>query len=117
PISSTTEGFCDLKDRPDTAVVWIALIDSPEPFEIRTNPKNRHLFDPDGPEVVGYGMMQLCRDYPEWEQIAVPVNYKSTSRVPKYVLVVASASKYGDFFTGGNGSLLFIDDFSLDYFY
>ncbi|MDE5829802.1 MAG: PCMD domain-containing protein [Duncaniella sp.] len=117
PISSTTEGFGDLKDRPDTAVVWIALIDSPEPFEIRTNPKNRQLFDPDGPEVVGYGMMQLGRDYLEWEKISVPVNYKSTSRVPKYVLVVASASKYGDYFTGGNGSILYIDDFSLDYFY
>ena len=117
PISSTTEGFGDLKDRPDTAVVWIALIDSPEPFEIRTNPKNRQLFDPDGPEVVGYGMMQLGRDYLEWEKISVPVNYKSTSRVPKYVLVVASASKYGDYFTGGNGSTLYIDDFSLDYFY
>ncbi|MDE5785027.1 MAG: PCMD domain-containing protein, partial [Duncaniella sp.] len=59
PISSTTAGFADLKDRPDTAVVWIALIDSPEPFEIRTNPNNRHLFDPAGPEVVGYGAVQF----------------------------------------------------------
>ncbi len=117
PISSTTEGFAALKDRPDTAVVWIALIDSPQPFEIRTNPKNRQLFDPDGPEVVGYGIVQLGRDITDWEKITVPVNYKSTSRVPKYVLVVASASKYGDYFTGGNGSLLYVDDFSLDYFY
>ena len=29
------------------------------------------------------------------------LKYKSTSRVPKYILVTASASMYGDFFTGG----------------
>ena len=40
-----------------------------------------------------------------------------TSRVPTYIVVVASASKYGDYFTGGDGSVLFIDDFSLEYDY
>lgn len=117
PISSTTQGFQDLKNRPDTAVVWCALIDSDQPFEIRTNPNNRQLFDPEDPEVVAYGIMQVGKDVEQWEKFSVELNYRSTSRVPKYILVVSSASKYGDYFTGGNGSVLFVDDYNLEYDY
>lgn len=117
PISSTTQGFHDLKERPDTAVVWCALIDSDQPYEIRTNPANRHLFDPKGSEVVAYGIMEVGKDVDQWEKFSIDLNYNSTSRVPKYILVVASASKYGDYFTGGNGSVLFVDDFNLEYDY
>ncbi|MCM1520895.1 MAG: PCMD domain-containing protein [Lachnoclostridium sp.] len=119
PISSTTTGFTDLKNEPDTAVVWCALIDSAEPFEIRTNPSNRHLFNPDGDEVVGYGILETGKSdaAEQWHEFKVDIAYKSTSRVPRYILVVASASKYGDYFTGGNGSLLYVDDFKLEYDY
>jgi hypothetical protein len=37
--------------------------------------------------------------------------------VPTYLIVVCSASKYGDYFTGGAGSVLYVDDFSLEYDY
>lgn len=117
PISSVSSGFADLKNRPDTATIWIALIDSPEPFEIRTNPSNRHLFDPDGEEVVAYGVAQWGYDVEEYRRFEVTLNYKSTARTPRYMLIVASASKYGDYFTGGNGSVLYVDDFSLDFDY
>jgi hypothetical protein len=29
--------------------------------------------------------------------------------------VVCSSSKYGDYFTGGDGSIMYLDDFSLIY--
>lgn len=109
--------YADLVGRPDTCIVWIALIDSDEPFEIRTAPSDRHLFDPAGPEVVAYGQMQLGESVPDYIPFEVELKYTSTSRVPKYILITASASKYGDFFTGGNGSTLYIDDFRLVYNY
>lgn len=117
PISSTTTGFSHMKNQPDTCTIWAALIDSELPFEIRTNPKDRHLFDENGPEVVAYGRLQSGQSVVNWTQFEVELQYKSTSRVPKYIMVVASASKYGDFFTGGNGSILFVDDLSLDFDY
>lgn len=109
--------YANLKGRPDTCIVWVALIDSDEPFEIRTAPSDRHLFDPAGPEVVAYGQMQLGESVPDYIPFEVELKYVSTSRVPKYILVTASASKYGDYFTGGNGSTLYIDDFKLVYNY
>ena len=117
PISSVSSGFTDLKGRPDTCIIWCALIDSAEPFEIRTNPSNRHLFDPDGAEVVAYGKYEVGYDVDAYVPFEFDLNYKATNRVPKYILVTASASKYGDYFTGGNGAVLYLDNFELEYDY
>lgn len=117
PISSTTTGFNDYKNKPDTGIVWVALIDSSEPFEIRTNPSNRKLFDPDGSYVVGYGKFELGNDQIDWAQFEFDIEYKATNRKPTYLLIVGSASKYGDFFTGGDGSVLYLDDLELEYDY
>ncbi len=117
PISNTTSGFENLKGTPDKGIVWVALIDSPEPFEIRTNPSNRQLFDPEGDYVVAYGKMEWDADVPEWTRFEIELDYRSTSRVPRYLLCTASASWLGDYFTGGNGSVLTIDDFTLHFDY
>ena len=36
-------------------------------------------------------------------------------RKPKYLVIVATASKYGDYFTGGEGSTLYLDEMELTY--
>ena len=45
----------------------------------------------------------------------ITLNYRVTNRQPKYIIVVASSSKYGDYFAGGEGSLLQIDNMELLY--
>lgn len=119
PISSVGSDpeFRDWRNRPDTANIYILLADWTEPFEVRTNPKNRQLIDPESPEVIAYGSVQYGETIDQWTRFEIPLEYRSTSRVPNYVLVVASASKYGDFFVGGNGSVLYIDNFKLEYDY
>lgn len=116
-INYTTAGYESLAGQPDTCIVWCALIDQNEPFEIRTNPKNRQVFDPDGPTVVAYGKVQYGETISEYIPFEFTLDYKSTSRVPKYILVTASASKYGDYFTGGAGAVLYLDDLELIYDY
>lgn len=106
-----------LKGQPDSCIVWVALIDSPEPFEIRTNPKNRQLFDPDGSYVVAYGKYELGQTVANYIPFEFELKYKSTQRVPTHILITASASKYGDYFTGGAGSILYLDDLELLYDY
>lgn len=117
PISSTTSGFESLAGRPDTCIIWCSLIDQNEPFEIRTNPKNRQLFDENGSYVVAYGKLECGENVNTWTPFEFTLNYRSTSRVPKYLLITASASKYGDYFTGGNGAVLYLDDLELLYDY
>lgn len=116
-INYSSSEMAYLKGQPDSCIIWVALIDSPEPFEIRTNPKNRQLFDPDGSSVVAYGKYELGKTVPEYIPFEFEIKYKSTNRVPTHILITASASKYGDYFTGGAGSVLYLDDFELLYDY
>lgn len=116
-IDYVSTEWADLRNRPDTCIVWVALIDQDEPFEIRTNPRNRQLFDPDGSYVVAYGKMQCGSTVSDYTPFEFELEYKSTSRVPKYILITASASKYGDYFTGGAGSVMCVDDLELIYDY
>lgn len=117
PINYASTEWAHLKGEPDSCIVWVALIDSPEPFEIRTNPKNRQLFDPEGAEVIAYGKMEYGQTITSYIPFEFTLEYKSTSRVPRYILITASASKYGDYFTGGSGSVLYLDDLELLYDY
>ncbi|MCC8070964.1 MAG: PCMD domain-containing protein [Bacteroidales bacterium] len=116
-ITHTSTDFTDLKGRMDTCVVWCALGDWDVPYEIRTNPNNRRLFDENDEGVIAYGRAQFGYEIADYVDLDIPLDYKSTSRVPRYILVVASASKYGDYFTGGNGSVLCVKEFGLGYDY
>ena len=116
-ISHTSSEFTDFKGRPDTCSIYIALADWDAPYEIRTNPNNRQLFDVNSPNVIAYGKLEKGESVEQWTEFEIELEYRATNRRPKYILIVASASKYGDFFTGGDGSTLWVDDFSLEWDY
>ena len=46
---------------------------------------------------------------------AAYVTYNRTDVVPTYIMCTASASIGGDYFTGGSGSKMWIDDLELIY--
>ena len=117
PINKASTQWADLMGRPDTCIVWCALIDSPTYFECRTNPKNLNLFDPSASYVVAYGKMQCGQDVPQYIPFDIELQYTATNRKPKWLLIVASSSKYGDYFTGGDGSVMCLDDLELLYDY
>ncbi len=117
PINKASAEYQHLMGQPDTCVVWCALIDSPEPFECRTNPKDQNLFDPSASYVVAYGRMQCGQDVPQYIPFEVELQYTATNRRPTYLVVVASSSKYGDYFTGGDGAVMCVDDLELLYDY
>lgn len=116
-ISHSSNGFESLIGQPDTCIVWCALGDWDQPYEIRTNPQKRKLFNINDPGVIAYGEFQSGKSTGGYIDFTVTLNYRSTSRKPRYIILVASASKYGDYFTGGNGSVLCIDYLQLNYDY
>ncbi|MDO4180949.1 MAG: PCMD domain-containing protein [Bacteroidales bacterium] len=104
-----------LKGRPDSCHIYIALTDWDQPREIRTRPSERQLFDKSDSHVIAYAELIKGESNSTYKEEDLVLNYRYTNRTPKYILVVASASKYGDYFTGGEGSKLWIDDFELIY--
>lgn len=47
-------------------------------------------------------------------EFTFPLQYRD-ARTPKYVVIVGAASRLGDYFTGGEGSVLWLDELSLVY--
>lgn len=117
PIDYASAELKHLMGRPDSCQMWVALADMDAPWQIRTNPKNRQLFDQNDPRVIAYGEITSAENTNGWKPFEITLNYKSTSRKPTYLLVVFAASKYGDYFTGGTGTVLYIDDLSIHYDY
>ena len=52
-----------------------------------------------------------------YTEFNIPLTYKKDciDKKPTHIIVVCSASKYGDYMTGGEGSTLLVDNFSLVY--
>lgn len=109
------DAFQYLKGRPDSCHIYIALTDWDEPLEIRTRPAERQLFDKNDFKVIAYGEYIQGSTTSSYQQKDIILNYKYNNRTPKYIVVVASASKYGDYFTGGVGSKLWLDNLELIY--
>lgn len=117
PINYTSAEYKDLMGRPDSCHIYIALADWTAPYQIRTNPRNRQLFDPKSPSIIAYGELVRGSDTDGFIPFEIKLDYRSYSRVPTYLQITCAASKYGDFFTGGTGATLFVDQFSLSYDY
>lgn len=103
--------------RPDTCHIYIALTDWTAPYQIRTNPNNRQLFDKDADYIIAYGELLYSGTMDEYAPFEIVLEYKDLLTRPTYLQITCAASKYGDFFTGANGATLYVDEFSLHYDY
>ena len=65
--------------------------------------------------VIAYGEMPLRESVEGWTEFTIPIEYRSTSRVPTHLVIVCSSSRYGDYFTGSTQSVMWLDDFELVY--
>lgn len=97
----------------DKAIIYVAIGDWNSPVRIKT--KSSQLFEKDDPHIIAYQEMVVDKTVSNWTEFKLNLDYRSLTRKPTYIVVVASASKYGDYFTGGDGSTLWLDDFELVY--
>ena len=116
-INYASAEFADLKGRPDTCHIYVALADWTAPFEVRTNPKTRQLFDPTSPSIIAYGELVYSGKMTDYKPFEIELKYRDTSRVPTYLQITCASSKYGDYFTGGTGAVLYVDQLSFDWDY
>lgn len=113
------------KGDPDNGIVYIALVTDQTmsynsetwPQIVKTSSSSRQLFDPSGSNVVAYGEHVFTSATTEQGlvEITIPLNDVNPNLTVSNIIIVASASRYGDYFVGGNGSLLYLDDFELVY--
>ncbi|MDE6272965.1 MAG: PCMD domain-containing protein [Muribaculaceae bacterium] len=102
----------------DKGQIYVAL--TTEPVEIRTKSSNQKLWNTNDPCVLAYGEKIFTGNYgPDGalQELTIPLEYKDAARSnkPLYIVIVCTASYYGDFFCGGEGSCMYVDDFELIY--
>ena len=115
---SNTPGDALVKDGgTDMCAIYIALSDADAPYTVNTSEGNFVDYAND-PHIIAYGeipVKECVSTGDNWKEFTIDLEYRDLKRIPKYIIVVASASKYGDYFTGSTGSVMYIDDFKLVY--
>lgn len=112
-IGDNVGDLASLKGQTDMCQIYIALSD--QIYEIHNDPKNRQLFDPNDSGIIAYGEFTSSESVTSYKQLEIPLEYRYTNRTPKYIIIVASSSKYGDYYIGGVGSKLWLDEMELVY--
>ncbi len=117
PIDNVSKEFdaSQWKGKPDTCHICIALGDWDAPYQVRTKPTDRAVFNSKVPGIVAFGEIVHSGTVSEWTRFEIELDYRSTSIKPRYLLLFCTASKWADYFTGGTGSLLQVDEFRLEY--
>ncbi|MDE5887631.1 MAG: PCMD domain-containing protein [Muribaculaceae bacterium] len=119
-VKSGNEKFIEdmVEGGTDQGQIYVAL--TTEPYEIRTNPDNRRLFEKNDPSVVAYGQITWKEAFGpdgELQEIVIPLDYNKKVKTlkPTHLVIVCSASKFGDYFCGSKTSVMYLDDFELLY--
>lgn len=110
-IDKVKDPYEDLKGTMDVGKIYVALTDWSSPFNVNTNTGTFFVPDED-PAVIAYGELEIPENSNgEYKEFTIDLEYRDLERIPTHVLVVATASKYADYFTGGVGSTMYIDEF------
>lgn len=111
-IDIVQEPYTDKMGKLDNGHVFVLLTDWEEPFKV-SPPESLVDFEND-PAIIGYGKVVFDKEMDKYEKFTLNIEYRS-DRTPKYVAIVTSSSALGDYFTGGTGSVLYLDEFKFLY--
>lgn len=122
PVAVSEGGHEELtKGVMDKCAIYIALCNWSSPFKVNTS--SGTFVNLAGDDILAYGELSegeaSVTKMDNYARFEIDIKYKKETLnvMPTYILIVASASKYGDYFTGGEGSTLYIDEFELQYDY
>lgn len=105
--------YTDMEGQTDIGQIQFILTDWDAPFRIDTSAGTFVDVENDG-HIIAYASLDLGKT-DGYQPFTLELEYRDRTRTPKYIVIVAAASKYGDYFTGGVGSTLYLDEFSFVY--
>lgn len=112
-IDMVKDPYKGLKGQGDQCQIQILLTDWDDRFHINTSKKLFVDMENDS-GIIAHGSLISADEDNGYVKFTIPLVYRN-DRTPKYIVIVAAASRYGDYFTGGKGSVLKVDEFELIY--
>ncbi|WP_297904699.1 PCMD domain-containing protein [uncultured Parabacteroides sp.] len=105
------------KGDPDVCSIYIAL--AKKAYVVDNTDTDTFIKFKEDNDIIAYGELPIkecVSTNGTWKEFTIDLEYKTQEKPGNmYIIIVASASKYGDYFTGGDGSILYVDDFELIY--
>jgi|LAHS01.1.fsa_nt_gb hypothetical protein len=113
-IDKTDSPYDSYKGKTDSCQIYALLTDWTEPFI--ANSANQTFIDYyNDPNIIARCQLLDGTNTGGYKEFNLKFEYLSTTRIPKYILVVATSSHRGDYFTGSTQSILYVDEFELVY--
>jgi len=112
-INKTQSPYTDLSGETDHSSIKLYLTDWTGPFRINTSTKT--FFSDDDSSIIASLDFTSDETNSDYVHFTFPIEYRDLTRTPSYIVIVGAASRLGDYFTGGVGSTLLLDEFSLIY--
>ena len=99
----------------DQCQILVMLTDWDEPFKVNTN-AGTFVDQENDPHIVAYAKFESPENTGgQYKEFTLPLEWRRPDATPKYAVIVACASYKGDFFTGGVGSMMYVDEFEFIY--
>lgn len=113
-INKTKAPYNGLSGQPDVCQIYVILADWPQKyFAVNTSTGTFIDFENDS-HIIAYGTLENNTNTNGYIPFEIPLTYRN-KRTPTCCVIVCAASKYGDYFTGGVGSLLLVDEFEFTF--
>jgi len=112
-IDFAKEPYKHLKGTMDKGYVEVVLTDWDSPDEIDST-KDKFKDGATDPHVIGRAFLVLDKDTGGYVHFDIPIEYRN-GKTPKYAVITATSSKYGAYFTGADGSILYLDELHFNY--
>lgn len=113
-IDYASEKHADKIGQMDKAQILVFLTDWDEPFKVATSTETFVDLQKD-PAIIALGTIETDVDTNgKYEEFECVLEYRN-DRKPKYIVAVACSSLYGDYFTGGQGSVMYVDEWEFNY--
>lgn len=114
PINRVKAPYENMKGQMDKCQIQIFLTDWDDTFEINTTAGKFVDFANDE-HIIAYGKIETDQPTDGYVEFNLPLEYRDKHRKPKYIVISCCSSYLGDYFTGGEGSVMLIDEFELLY--
>lgn len=114
PIDRVKSPYEGMMGKMDKCQIQVLLTDWEKPFHINTT-AGKFVDVAGDPAIIAHAVLESDEPTDGFVEFTLPLEYRDLERKPTYVVVSACASSLGDYFTGGVGSVLHVDEFEFLY--
>lgn len=99
----------------DSCHIYVALCNWTKSFTANSGTETFVDYSTNNSSIIAYGELKNDRKMDAYEKFTIDLEYRDLTTKPTYIVIVATSSRYGDYFAGSTQSVLLLDEFELGF--